>query len=201
MGRLSLRREANIRWRFFTGEVAKQLQPPLVVRDADRSAEGDGALDVDVDRPLIGKRKGTGTVGLEKVFTEMERVAAARGTGRASASTVSQPHQCSTTTSDGANAISHCLPTKNHPSDITTAFHRPFSRKARYLRRRVAEILSRTPILVETPSDGRLSVATSPLSRQWKRPPVATAADIAWIEYADEAPVNRAPHRQSSGRS
>ncbi|KAG8864082.1 hypothetical protein FRB96_006955 [Tulasnella sp. 330] len=179
MGRFSLRREANIRWRFFTDEVHKQLQPPLVVRDAERDKKDDGTTER--DQPLIEKRKGTGSVGLEKVFIEMERVAAA-------ASNTYQLSAVATTTPDTTSQY----PLARDHSEFKTTVRRPFSRKTRYFRRHVAEILSRTPILVETPSNNRLSVTTSSFSRLGRRPPVATAPDIAWIEYANGSSVKRA---------
>ncbi|KAG9004669.1 hypothetical protein FRB93_010159 [Tulasnella sp. JGI-2019a] len=193
LGKFSLRREVNIRWRFFTEEVKRQVQPPLVVRTTKIAKHGDNLEDV--DRPLLMQRSGKGSIGLEKMFAELERIAATPDIGHVPSTTSLQPHSLESGVC--GSALSSQSPTQALGPFPRTSMKRSLSCKTRYFRRQFTELLSRTPILVETPSSDQLSVTVSSQAKPKKRLPITRIGDIAWIESANQS-VNKRVGRKWS---
>lgn len=177
MGKFSLRREVNIRWRFFADEVNRQVLPPLVTVSGD---------DTEGMSPVLGtgkRRKGTGLMGTDVLYQELERVAVSAHVGSASDNSQTSPPGTNIR-DEGREAPSWLQTSQVHPLRPQPITAHPFSRTKRYIRRRFAEILSRTPVLVEQGSSARPRVTISPQSLVGNRKAASQASnsDVAWIE-------------------
>jgi hypothetical protein len=189
LGPLSLRRRANIHWRFHSYEVSR-IYPPLEIRvrklDDGRVTEQPNSVDV-------LQKLGLTAVGMEgsPIFEEIERLARS-------------PELKPWTRRDekiadlaGTLRTKSRIPWAGKDSRATSNF------SPRFLRRRYQELLSQTPLLhfryeegdaTGRKVDGKFSVSLSPWSRSTgPRRSSATAEvnrqNLEWIELAEQKDI------------
>ena len=170
-GRLSKRREVNIRWRHFSSNH-KKVYPPLQVVYEEGSASGEVRRSSDKDTLTNAGVRTPGTQDTS-VFEDVEALA--------------RPCHIPTTRREKQNP----LHSARQVTDVTSvdASHRP----KRRLRRAHQQLLSKLPILTYTTkqstgpaktSPGRFSVHLSEkaLNESYRRPTMAVdERDLAWI--------------------